>query len=414
MKVLWLSNVAFTSKGTRATGGWLQPLAELLIQKGNIQIQNVTFGDVSSTQVFEINGIKQYLIPIRRQLGYGQKASHKTCADVTTIENTYNPDLIHIWGTENVWCSIHAKKLFKTQKIILDIQGLLKPYSDFYLGGLEFNDILECISFKEILMPQRNLLSKARIFKKRGFFEELYINSFCHISTQSQWVRNHIHIINSTAKIYNTKIILRSEFYSATPWTYKIPSDNPILFSSCSAAVPYKGMHQLLKMTAILKLKYPKIKLCIAGNINVGNRLPDGYPLYLKKIIKKLKLTENIVYLGPLTASQIVSALQKCNVCVIPSYIETYCLALAEALIIGVPCVVSYTGALPETAIPNKEALFYNPNDHVAAAAAIDELIQNKNKAVTFSNEARKRRFIENDRETVIQTQIDIYKKVLS
>ena len=115
-----------------------------------------------------------------------------------------------------------------------------------------------------------------------------------------------------------------------------------------------------------------------------------------------------------MTASQIVSALQKCNVCVIPSYIETYCLALAEALIIGVPCVVSYTGALPETAIPNKEALFYNPNDHVAAAAAIDELIQNKNKAVTFSNEARKRRFIENDRETVIQTQIDIYKKVLS
>lgn len=414
MKVLWLSNVVFTSEGTRATGGWLQPLAELLTQKGNIQILNVTFAHVNSTQFIEINGIKQYLIPVRKQLGHGQKASHKTCIDVTSIENIYNPDLIHIWGTENVWCSIHAKKLFKTQKIILDIQGLLKPYSDFYLGGLDLNDILRCISFKEFLMPQRNLLSKARLFKKRGNFEELYINSFCHISTQSQWVRNHIHIMNSAAKIYNTKIILRNEFYSATPWSYKFPNDNPILFSSCSAAVPYKGMHQLLKITAILKLKYPKIKLCIAGNINVGNRLPDGYSLYLKKIIKELELTENVVYLGSLTAPQIILELQKCNVCVIPSYIETYCLALAEALIIGVPCVVSYAGALPETAIPNKEALFYNPNDYVAAAAAVDELIQDKNKAVTLSKEARKRRFIENDMETVVQTQINIYKKVLS
>ena len=38
-----------------------------------------------------------------------------------------------------------------------------------------------------------------------------------------------------------------------------------------------------------------------------------------------------------------------CNVCVIPSFVETYCLALAEAMIVGCPTVVSYTSALPYT-----------------------------------------------------------------
>ena len=64
-----------------------------------------------------------------------------------------------------------------------------------------------------------------------------------------------------------------------------------------------------------------------------------------------------------------IGELLNCNVCVMPSFIETYCLAFAEAMMVGVPVVVSFAGAMPELAEHNKEAMFYNPLDHITCAA---------------------------------------------
>ena len=130
-------------------------------------------------------------------------------------------------------------------------------------------------------------------------------------------------------------------------------------------------------------------------------------------MIKEYGLINNIIYLGSINSVQIVSELQNCNVCVIPSYIETYCLALAEALIIGVPCVVSYAGALPETAVPNEEALFYNSNDYIQGAALIKKIINNKELAINLGTNARSRRLIENDIESVLNTQMNIYNQLV-
>lgn len=413
MKILWLCNISFSLQKNNATGSWLQPLAEALITTQNCKITCIAFGNVKNIVKYNVNGITQYIIPNRKQKKYGQVACNKTCQDVIRIENEYQPDIIHIWGTENVWCSIHAKKMFSTKKILLDIQGLLKPYTDYYLGGLTFKEILSCIYLKEFLLPNRNLYSKAHFFKQRGLYEEEFLKSFSHISTQSNWVRNYIRIKNPNAHIYNTKIILRQEFYDADIWKYKTPNDSPIIFSSCSAAIPYKGMHQLIKMAKILKTEYPNIQIRIAGAVNVGNKLLDGYSIYLNKMIREYGLTNNIIYLGSINSVQIVSELQNCNVCVIPSYIETYCLALAEALIIGVPCVVSYAGALPETAVPNEEALFYNSNDYIQGAALIKKIINNKELAINLGTNARSRRLIENDIESVLNTQMNIYNQLV-
>lgn len=47
-------------------------------------------------------------------------------------------------------------------------------------------------------------------------------------------------------------------------------------------------MHIIIKAIALLKSKYPKIKLKLAGNINVGNKLLDGYSVFLNKLIKSM------------------------------------------------------------------------------------------------------------------------------
>ena len=146
----------------------------------------------------------------------------------------------------------------------------------------------------------------------------------------------------------------------------------------------------------------------------MGNKLLDGYSVFLNKLIKKYGLQENVIYLGSLDENQIIAHLQEANACVIPSFIETYCLAFAESMIVGTPTIASFAGAMPELAENGKEALFYNSVDYYTCATYIDKLLQDKRLAEKLSENGRARRMKENDIDTVVKTQLEIYENVLS
>lgn len=410
MKVLWLSNAAFSSKKLRATASWLQPMAEQLGK--TIDIVNVTDGNVERATATNFYGIKQWVIPFKAKCN-GQETSESTCLTIQKIIEEEKPDLVHIWGTEKYWASIYREGYIKTPAV-LDIQGLLAPYTAYYYGGLSWSEIFQSIHLKEILMPWRTLFHKKEIFRKRGEHETVNIKSFRHIAYQSQWVKTYLTFTNPKANLYPTKIMLRQAFYESQKWNFREVETSPVVFSTCSAAVSYKGMHIIIKAIALLKKKYPNIKLKLAGNINVGNKLLDGYSVFLNNLIKKYGLQDNVIYLGSLDENQIIAHLQEANVCVIPSFIETYCLAFAESMIVGTPTIASFAGAMPELAENGKEALFYNSVDYYTCAALIDKVLQDKELADRLSVTGRARRMSENNMDAVVNTQLEIYENVLS
>ena len=159
MKVLWLSNSAFVSEKTKETGSWLQPMAEQLAS--SITLVNVTDGIVEMPTSSNFKNIKQWIIPAKAS-NYGQEASVETCSIVKDIIEKEKPDLVHIWGTEKLWASIYRKGYIGVPTI-LDIQGLLAPYTEYYYGGLSIKEIFESIHLKEILMPTRTLFHKKEI-----------------------------------------------------------------------------------------------------------------------------------------------------------------------------------------------------------------------------------------------------------
>lgn len=411
---MWLCNLLFTNKKITHTGSWLQPLAELLQNSGHVQIINISFGkyNIPNREILN-NGIIQWSIPSRKRFHNGMVPHKQTCLEIQDIERQERPDLVHVWGTENIWSWV-ATNGYITSKFVIDIQGLLAPYTYYYYGGLSFREILKCIHLKEIIMPWRTLFYKKFIFYKRGKIETACLKKCTHISVQSDWVKNYIiQLTNSQCHTYSTKILLRDNFYTAKAWQFKQANDSPRIFSSCSAAVSYKGMHILIKAISLLKNKYPNIQVRLAGTINIGNRLLDGYSIYLNNLIKKYRLSNNITYLGSLNDLEIIHELQQANVCVIPSFIETYCLAFAESMMIGVPTVVAYAGAMPELVNDKIGALFYNPSDYYTCAAHINTLITNKDLTKSLSINGREHRLIENNPQTVLNTQIAIYNSII-
>lgn len=412
IKIVWLCNARFTSKKIKFTGSWLQPLAERLQETGKVQIVNICRANVTSVIKENDGRIIQYVLPVRKAQKYGHVPDKLTISEIIDIVSLEQPDLIHIWGTESIWAYMNTI-LSKSFKTIMDIQGLLAPYSDYYYGGLTNREIFQSIHLKELLMPTRTLYYKRKIFKERGKQETKYLQTFTNISVQSDWVKNYIGFVAPNSKIYSTNIILRDGFYKAQPWVYKENKNAPIIYSSCAAAVPYKGMHILIKAVGLLKKKYPKIQLHLAGQINVGNKLLDGYSVYINKLIRRLDLVDNVCFLGSIDEDKIINELQKCSVSVVPSFIETYCLAFAESMIIGVPTVVSYTGAMPELAEHKKEALFYNSMDYYTMAGYIDELIRNRKLSDSISQNCRKRRLLENNPLKVVEQQLKIYNNII-
>lgn len=412
MKILWLCNSLFSKENIKGTGSWLQPLAQSIHNTELFEIYNITDGYVKDIVNSDFGTIKQWVIPKRNHKKHNHVASRRTCEEIASIIKIVEPDLVHVWGTERMWASVYVQGYIKA-KTILEIQGLIFAIEKFYYGGLTFREIIKCIRVKEVLMPSRTIFNMKKIFRKRGEIEKEYIKKFKYISTQSEWVRNQIVNVNPEASLYSTEIMLRESFYENKNWQFKKDNTYPVIFSSVSAAITYKGLHILLKALSILKNKYPNIRLKLAGNIFVGNMLMDGYSIYLKKLIKKEGLRGNIEFLGSIGENQIVNELLHCSVSVIPSFVETYCLAFAEALILGVPTVTSFAGAMPELATHNESSLFYNSTDYITCASYINQLISNKELAMNLSANARKSGLQKNNINKVVQTQLSIYEKVM-
>lgn len=410
IKVLWFCNVVFTGEKSKATGSWLFSMSESLINTNEVDMYNISIGDVEEITQKNYGSINQFLIP-RKKLGKNGLPPATITNGIKKIVENIKPDLIHIWGTEGYWGLLYSRGIINGNAI-LEIQGLKYAYAKYFYSGLSFWDIIGCFGLKELLMPSRFLPGLKRDYERWGKFEIEMLSRFNYISTQSDWVRTYVRNINEKATLIKTKIALRKEFLDSAKWDVKSYVPFQVFTSSSSSSISYKGLHILIDAIHILKQRFPNINLHIAGSLTAGIRT-DGYSKWLRNKILKNDLTENITWLGSLDSNEIVSQIKKANVVVIPSFIETYCLALDESLTVGAPTVVSFSGAMPELAQHGHSALFYTPGDVEMCANAIETIFVDEILAQKLSENAYNDKSNKNN-EIIALEQLSNYKKVIN
>ena len=415
MKILWLCNTRFSNKDVSGTGSWLQPLAEAVNNTEGYEVVNFTVAACSQFSKESVNGMTQYIAPLRsvRKLQSERKWIKETGKYVRDVEIKEEPDIVQIWGTEGIWAQIYLQGGIQT-KCFIDIQGLKFEIERYYLADLRTPELKQFLSLNDLKAPWRFWMYKKYQFKIQGKVERKFLVSMKDISVQSEWVENQIKAISPNANIYHTKIMLRPPFYNSRGWEWRECGETPILFTSSSGSRTYKGLHILLHTLAVLKKTYPKAQLRVAGSFMRNSTFGfEGFERYIDKLIDKLDVRSNVIFVGVLNANQIIEELLNANVCVVPSFIESYCLGLAEAMMIGTPCVVSYAGAMPCIAKCGEEALFYNSQDYATAAALVMRVLNDKSLAKSLSINARNHRMRDNNPQDVLSTQLDIYKMIL-
>jgi glycosyltransferase involved in cell wall biosynthesis len=159
----------------------------------------------------------------------------------------------------------------------------------------------------------------------------------------------------------------------------------------------------MIEALALLKDKYPDVKLSIAGE-NVVNDGPVGalrrssYGEYLRALVKRDELEDRVRFMGQLKDTEMKQLYLTSGLFVMPSFIENSPNSLGEAMLLGMPCVVSEVGGIPSMA-SEEEVSFVKPGDAQALAAAIEELFEDREKALKLAAAARKRATLTYDRE---------------
>jgi len=124
-----------------------------------------------------------------------------------------------------------------------------------------------------------------------------------------------------------------------------------------------KGIDQLLRAVALLNDE--KLKLVVIG----GNEEDQGQIDGLKTLADRLGINERMSFPGTVRHELMPDYYAAADVCVVPSYYESFCLMALESLACGTPVVATDVGDLRHI-IRNGETGFVLPDNSPAGLAA--------------------------------------------
>jgi len=418
MKILWIINIALPEAGLLMNekvtpfGGWLVSASAELANQDEVEL-SIAFPKDRLNNVLELNGerIKYYAFP---RVSEKYVSSHKANSYFLDILDKFKPDIVHIFGTEYVHTLAMVNACYKQNiNVVISIQGLVSIYAKHYMACLP-SHVQNRFTLRDFL-KQDNLKQQRSKFKKRGSFEIEALQKVSHVIGRTTWDRACTSQINPDAQYHSCNETLRDEFYKHT-WDINQCEKHSIFVSQGS--YPIKGLHFMLEAMPLILKRFPNTKLYIGGqNITKTDTVKDklkmsSYGKYIKELIERYKLQNNVVFTGILVEKKMCERYLKSHAFVCPSSIENSPNSLGEAMIFGVPCVASDVGGVADLLKHNDEGFVYQSDAPYMLAYYVCEIFANNELALNFSRKAREHAISTHDREQNTYTLNAIYKDI--
>jgi glycosyltransferase involved in cell wall biosynthesis len=168
-----------------------------------------------------------------------------------------------------------------------------------------------------------------------------------------------------------------------------LPQD-AIIVGSASRLAEGKGQKELLLAAPQILEKHPNAYFCIAG---------DEDPLFanhnllkeLQALARHLGIADHVAFLGWCEDVREVLAALDIFVHCPTTFIEGLCLANLEAMVCGLPTVVSRNGGLPDATVDQMTGYVVEPGDITALAGAIGNLIEDPSRARQMGQNGKQR-----------------------
>jgi glycosyltransferase involved in cell wall biosynthesis len=419
MNILWLTNVPLPEASTLMNekpipfGGWMVKTSMDLSEEDDINLsvafpQNV----ISKVKTFKGEKICYYVFPPLNDKDVSSNHDSKQFEDIL---KAVNPDVVHIFGTEFPHTLSMVNTCNKMNiKTVISIQGLVSVIAKHYMANLPYR-IQKRFTFRDFI-KQDNLKQQQKKFNDRGKFEIEAIRKVKHVIGRTTWDRACATQINPNIEYHFCNETLREEFYKHQ-WSLGKCERYSIFISQ--ASYPIKGLHFMLEAMPLILKKFPNTKLYVSGSDITksdtlkGKLKKTSYAKYIEELIIKFNLKNSIVFTGLLDEVQMCERYLKSNVFVCSSSIENSPNSLGEAMMLGVPCVASDVGGVPDMLKHKEEGFIYQADAPYMLACFICEIFSNDELALKFSKNAREHALKTHDRKINITQLIRIYNTIV-
>lgn len=409
MNILWSVNTLMPNvakkigvKSSHAIS-WIDAMSKEIIKDDTINLAIASVANVKEFRKMDVDGIVYYIIP-----------SKSIDNSWINILKDFEPDIIHLYGTEKTHNIPLIKHREVNSRIVVSLQGILKGYARVYYGGIDVSVLIKNMTLKDLL--RGSVFSGRKSFEKGIEKEEWQLKHVKYVEGRSTWDRVYAMSINPDLKYFYCPRLIREPFYRIQ-WSPEKMESHSIFVHQGN--YPIKGLHFLFEALPHLIKKFPDLKLYIAGN-DILHRdsffkklIRNGYSKYLLSLYKKYNLEGYVVFLGRISAEEVAKRLSVTNVMVIPSVIENCPNSLAEAMLVGTPSVASYVGGNAELLNNGQCGELYCYNEPLMLAESIDKIFSSETLAKNYSMKSRELALERHNPAKLKKTLLGIYDQII-
>ncbi len=412
MRILWIVNMVMPELAehlnvqTSASGTWMIDISRMLADAPNIDLA-IACVHGSSFKKEELNGITYYTLPGtgKNMLFYTKKYE----SIWKEINRDFSPDIVHLHGTEYSH-GLSFLRACPDVKAVVSIQGILNRIKDVDFGELPIRHFIFGRTMRQNI-HMNGEIELHRIHKKNAKHEIEILNRVQYVNAVNTWDSSICKAINPKLRVFKIEYNLREEMYLSPKWDVE-KAERYTIFTN-PGGTPLKGLHQLIQAIALLKPKYPNIKLKVPGMGSNGKiNINSAYSRYVANLIKKYELNENIEFLGRQSGKQMSANMLSSRVTVIPSAIEGTSLILREAMFLGCPVVASFRGGMADFISDKEDGFLYDYQEIPYLAERIEQIFESDELCLRFSHAAVQKATCAHNREKNMADYLQMYEDI--
>jgi glycosyltransferase involved in cell wall biosynthesis len=409
IKILWFSNTPALSSGRGRIyqESWVSALQEEIVKRENILLGMVYFS--SSKMDPFIKGRTRYFPVLNRKSGVVGKLKsrllnrvyiHEYLDDFLAIVESFQPDIIHIMGSENPFGVILG---YVKAPVVISLQGILNVYIRKYFSGLA----RPFIPLFTRMLRGKNPDTIFNSMRKTAVAEKEILGKCKYIIGRTDFDRRCARILAPSSRYFHADEILRRAFYRKKRKAH--PTGKIVLFTTTSGAW-YKGFEMILDTALLLMERGVRFEWRVAGLVQRD--------FIVRAAMKSRDIPDlnrlNIALLGKLNAEGLFRRMEESHVYVQVSHIENSPNSLCEAMLMGMPIVASYAGGTGSLLRDGMEGILVQDGEPWVLCGSILELLENPDKARRLAGNARKRALKRHDPAFIIKRLETVYASILN
>jgi len=414
MRILWIVNIVMPKLAEHigapiaASGSWLIDIPQGLSQREDTEIAIACVYGKEFRRI-ELDGVTYYLLPgTGKNMLFYTKKYEKLWAQ---INEEFKPDLVHIHGTEYS----HGLSFMRTcpcVPAVISIQGVINRIKDVDFGEIPLRHFVFGRTLKQWLHLNGEI-ELHFVHKKNAKHESEMFRRAVAVNGCNTWDTSCALIHNPKLRVYRLEYNLRDEFYTADKWSVKGAVRHSVF--TTPSTTPLKGLHMLIRAAALLKEKYPDIKIRVPGMEGAGGnvKVTGAYTRYLNRLIQKNGMIGHVEFLGKQTGEQMIEDALLSHVTVIPSALESTSMVLREAMFLGVPCIASFRGGIADFVSDKVDGFLYDFPEYGYLAKRLDELFSDDELCSRVSRAAIEKTERAHARKENVSAYISMYKDIL-